>query len=236
MQKIISFDADILEGLAANSDMMSAYVRAAIADHGTGVKVCWSLWPHLTPPAKVGGVARALVKMGLLVPVPGGLYQVVTTKGAITEQSRGDYGAAEQRQTNEATAKKTESSQVGDFDDSEVRAEQEQRESDDEATSQHEASDGAAGGDIEALETLLDSMTTKEIVVEEGPAPTMGLGIRPPRQAAPQLASALEERARALAQRSWEVMPNNVKARVNHNFETYWQESKSQHLRAATNA
>ena len=78
MQRNISFESDILNGLAANSDMLAAYVRAAISDQGEGVKVCWSLWPHLTPPAKVGGVARALVKMGLLVPVQGGVYQVVT--------------------------------------------------------------------------------------------------------------------------------------------------------------
>lgn len=217
MQKIISFDADILEGLAANSDMMSAYVRAAIADQGTGVKVCWSLWPHLTPPAKVGGVARALVKMDLLVPMLGGVYRVVTTKGATTERSRSESGATEQQQINEVPAKAPESLKAGDFDESEARAEQEQQTNDEEATSQHSASDGCAGGDIEALETLLDAMTTKETTVypEE---------------------IAIEEQARALARRAWGGMPDNVKARINYDFDSYWQESKSQHLRAASNA
>lgn len=73
------------------------------------------------------------------------------------------------------------------------------------------------GGDIEALEVLRDSMATKETIVD------------------PEEIS-IEERARALACRAWEVMPDNVKARVNHNFEAYWQESKSQHLRTASNA
>ena len=64
------------------------------------------------------------------------------------------------------------------------------------------------GGDIEALESLLD---TKPL-------------------------STLDDRARALARRSWEIMPDPVKARVNHNFEEYWQQSKSQHIRTAENA
>jgi len=231
MQKIISFEADILKGLAGNSDMMSSYVLAAIADQGQGVKVCWSLWPHLTPPAKVGGVARALVKMGLLVPQTDALYQVVTTNGATTERSQGESGATEQQQTNEVPAKVLEGMQAGDFEASEAQAEQEQRASDDEATSQHSASDGDTGGDIEALETLLDAHTTSTILYDEPSiiheTPDTG------NQGATQ---DLEDRARALARRSWEIMPDPVKARVNHDFEEYWQQSKSQHKRTAENA
>lgn len=217
MQKIISFEADILKGLGVNSDMLSSYILAAITDQGSGVKVCWSLWPHLTPPAKVGGVARALVKLGLLVPMPGGLYQVVTTKGATGEQSHIESGATKQQQINEAPAKAPEDMQAGDFDESEDRAEQEQQASEDEATEQQRASDDGAGGDIEALETLLDSMATTETVVD------------------PEEIT-IEGRALALARRAWEIMPDNVKARVDHNFDAYWQQSKSQHLRAAANA
>jgi hypothetical protein len=217
MKKNISFESDILKGLAANSDMLSSYVLAAIADHGTGVKVCWSLWPHLTPPAKVGGVARALVKMGLLVAMPGGLYQVVTTKGATEERSQGESGATSQQQANEVPAKAPEGIQAGDFDESEARTEQEQQASENKATEHQGVSDDEAGGDIEALETLLDSMSTRETIVDPDEI-------------------SIEERAKALACRSWEIMPDNVKARVGHNFEEYWQQSKSQHMRTASNA
>jgi len=232
MQNNIGFDANILKTLAVNSDMLSAYVLAAIADHGQGVKVCWSLWPHLTPPAKVGGVARALVKMGLLVPQAGGLYQVVTTKGATTERTRGDHGATEQRQTNGAPAKTPECLQIRDFETNGAQAEHEQRASDDIATSQHEASDGCDGGDIEALETLLDTIAISEVVIEE----TEEVIQQPTEAASPQLSPTLEERALALARRAWEIMPDNVKARVDHDFDAYWQQSKSQHIRAAANA
>lgn len=229
MQKIISFDADILKGLALNSDMLSSYVLAAISDQGQGVKVCWSLWPHLTPPAKVGGVARALAKIGLLVSMPGGLYQVVTSRGAATKRGERESGADDRRQTSEAQTKAPEGLEVGDFDESGIRAEQEQKTIDDEATSQHEASNGDMGGDIEALEVLLDSMTIKETVVDEDPASTIGTGIQQP-------LPTLEDRARALARRSWEIMPDPVKERVNHDFDLYWQQSKSQHMRTASNA
>ncbi|MBE1427018.1 hypothetical protein H4684_003702 [Desulfomicrobium macestii] len=73
------------------------------------------------------------------------------------------------------------------------------------------------GGDIEALETLLDSMATTESVVD------------------PEEIT-IEGRAMALARRAWEIMPDNVKARVDHDFDAYWQQSKSQHIRAAANA
>jgi hypothetical protein len=231
MQKIISFKSDILKGLAVNSDMLSSYVLAAIADQGQGVKVCWSLWPHLTPPAKVGGVARALVKMGLLVAMPGGLYQVVTTKGATEERNQGESGATSQQQTSEVPAKATEGIQAADSDESEARAGQEQQTSDEDATSQHSASDGEAGGDIEALEALLDAHTTSTILYDEPSiiheTPDTG------NQGATQ---DLEGRALALARRSWEIMPDPVKARVNHDFDAYWQQSKSQHMRTASNA
>ena len=59
---MISFEREILASLSSG-DMLLAYVKAAIADHGAGVRVNGALWPHLTPPAKVGGVCRALVKM-----------------------------------------------------------------------------------------------------------------------------------------------------------------------------
>lgn len=232
MKKNISFESDILKGLAANSDMLSSYVLAAIADQGLGVKVCWSLWPHLTPPAKVGGVARALVKMNLLVPMPGGFYQVVTAKGATEERSQGESGATEQQRINEAPAKALEGIQAGDSKESEVRAEQEQRASEDGATEQQRASDDEAGGDIEALETLLDSITINEVVIEE----TEEVIQQPTEAASPQLSPTLEERARALARRSWEIMPDPVKARVDHDFDAYWQQSKSQHMRTAENA
>lgn len=75
MEKI-TFDREILENLAGNKDMLLACVLAAIADAGQGVKVNAMLWPHLSAPA-VGGVTRALVKLGLLVPAQGGAYRVV---------------------------------------------------------------------------------------------------------------------------------------------------------------
>lgn len=88
------------------------------------------------------------------------------------------------------------------------------------------------GGDIEALESLLDTITISEVVIEE----IEDVVQQPTEAASPQPLSTLEDRARALARRSWEIMPDPVKARVNHNFEEYWQQSKSQHIRTAENA
>lgn len=74
---MVSFQREILESLS-NDDMLLSYLRAAVADQGAGVKVNGALWPHLSAPA-VGGVTRALVKLGLLVPAQGGAYRVVTS-------------------------------------------------------------------------------------------------------------------------------------------------------------
>lgn len=65
------------------------------------------------------------------------------------------------------------------------------------------------GGDIEALENLLDTMSTRETIVNP------------------------EERARELARRSWEGMPDPVKARVGHDFEEFWKTSAGRFRRDA---
>lgn len=209
----ISFERQILEGLG-NTDMLSAYVRAAVADRGDGVKVNGALWPHLTPPAKIGGVARALVKMGLLVPAGAGVYHVVTGKGATVERSHGESGATEQQQINEAPAKAIEGKQAGDSGESEARAEQEQQASEDEAADQQLSSAEQGMRDIDALESLLDGMATRQIIVNPEEITT-------------------EERARELARRSWEGMPDPVKARVDYDFEEYWKASAGRFRRDA---
>lgn len=207
MNMQISFERQILEGLG-NTDMLSAYVRAAVADRGDGVRVNGALWPHLTPPAKVGGVARALVKMGLLVPSGAGVYQVVTGKANLERQAS-DEPAKCQRRASEAPAVATESLQGGGSDVSEGQAEQGRQASEDGATEQQRASDDDAGGDIEALENLLDTMSTRETIVNP------------------------EERARELARQSWEGMPDPVKARVGHDFEEFWKTSAGRFRRDA---
>lgn len=203
----ICFERDVLSSLV-NDDMLVAYVRAATADQGAGVKVNGALWPHLSPPAKIGGVCRALVKMGLLVPMDGGVYQVATGGSRET--------ATNQRPRSEDGAIIPQALQVAGLGTSEPEARMERQGSED----GHDCPEA----DLAALESVLDALPVE-------PKPSVGSGLLQPEVLGPELAPGLEERARELARQSWDSVPDQVKARVNYDFEEYWKASSNRFLR-----
>ena len=233
---MISFEREILESLS-NNDMLISYVKAAIANKGAGVRVNGALWPHLTPPAKVGGVARALVKMGLLVPAGAGLYLVVTGKANL-ERVTSDKQAKCQRQASEVPAFATEPLQDVGSDVSEGQAEPERHTSTNEAADQQLSNAEQGMRDIDALESLLDNMATKEAVVQtedseafidisdpdesQPAAPTMGLGLRRSAVSTAATPPDDEARAREMALEAWEVADARTFQTCEGEFEQFW--------------
>jgi hypothetical protein len=217
---MIRIEREILESLC-NGDVLLSYIRAAVADQGQGVKVNGALWPHLAPPAKIGGVARALVKMGLLVPAGGGVYRVLTERDR-SEQKGRDLQATGERGCCETEATATQVRLYNSFEASGSEAAMEQFDNNNAANGEHVCPEEGQA----ALGNLMDGPQRQ--------APTMGMGFRrPPVHPASESTPELEIRARELARKSWSAMPDAVKARVGHDFEEFWKTSAGRFRRDA---
>jgi len=265
MKNIVSFEVDILKGLKLkNPDLLGAFVCLGLAAGADGVAAMTAPGPlaHIKHKRRAGMIS-ALVAAGLVKRAPGGYLVHGVGSGATNNRQAEDTDSTAAREASHCNASRDDSEwtavqQAEDkkeasredsmlVDVAEVARGEQWEELPPEAgggatgdgqtedrgpTAAREASHCNAsqnnsgwtavqqrenGGDIEALETLLDSMATTETIVD------------------PEEIS-IEERALALARRSWEIMPDPVKARVDHDFESYWRQSKSQHKRTAENA
>jgi len=265
MKNIVSFEVDILKGLKLkNPDLLNAFVCLGLAAGADGVAVMTAPGPlaHIKHKRRAGMIS-ALVAAGLVKRAPGGYLihgvgsgetdngQTEDTEPTAAREashcnaSQNNSGWTEDRQTKDSEPIPEEESEahalvdlapgepceeLSHGDNAETTGDGQTE--DTEPTAAREASHCNAsqnnsgwtavqqrenGGDIEALETLLDTMATKETIVD------------------PEEIT-IDARALALARRAWEIMPDNVKARVDHDFDAYWQQSKSQHIRAAANA